>query len=78
MVNEIVEDYLSLGWLNDELKIEQLTDILSNHVYLPIFKLEEIATRIVESVGDSDDEEEIAKIVRGEIDEVLEDVKVLS
>ena len=61
MVNEIVEDYLSLGWLNDELKIEQLTDILSNHVYLPIFKLEEIA-----------------KIVRREIDEVLEDVKVLS
>lgn len=78
MFDALVEEYMNLGWMDEELKVEQLIDILSSHVYLPTFKLEQIAKEIVERTGDSDDENLISKIVNDVIETVLDDIKPMS
>lgn len=78
MFSQIAEEYLELGWLEEELKIEQLSDVLSNYVYLPHYKLDEIAERIVKNVGESDNEDEIKDVIRSIIDEQLDDIRPLS
>lgn len=78
MFDALVEEYMNLGWMDEELKVEQLIDILSSHVYLPPFKLEQIAKEIVKRTGDSDDENLISKIVNDVIETVLDDIKPMS
>lgn len=78
MYNQITEEYLNLGWMEEELKIEQLSDVLSNYVYLPHYKLDEIAERIVKNVGESEDEDEIKDVICSIIDEQIDDIRPLS
>lgn len=63
--DEIVEEYLNLGLLDEELKTEQFTDVLSGYFHnVPISTLEVWSQRIVHTLGDEDEEERIKRVIQ--------------
>lgn len=58
--NELAYLYLSTGWMDEELRIEQLADNLPGS----FSQNEALAKRIVEACRDIDDEDELEKIIR--------------
>ena len=58
--NELVYIYLSTGWMDEELRIEQLADNLPG----AFSQREALAKRIVEACREEDDEDLLADIIR--------------
>ena len=58
--NELAYICLSTGWMDEELRIEQLAD----HLPGSFSQREALAKRIVEACRDTDDEDELEKIIR--------------
>ena len=64
--NELVYIYLSTGWMDEELRIEQLADNLPG----AFSQREALAKRIVEACREEDDEDLLADIIRKCCEEV--------
>ena len=58
--NELAYLYLSTGWMDEELRIEQLAD----HLPGSFSQSEALAKRIVEACRDIDDEDKLEKEIR--------------
>lgn len=58
--NELVYIYLSTGWMDEELRIEQLADNLPGSFY----QSEALTKRIVEACREEDNEDRLADIIR--------------
>lgn len=58
--NELAYIYHSTGWMEEELRIEQLADNLPGS----FSQRETLAKRIVEACRDIDDEDQLAEIIR--------------
>lgn len=58
--NELAYLYLSMGWMDEELRVEQLADNLLGS----FSQRETLAKRIVEACRNIDDEDRLAEIIR--------------
>ena len=58
--NELAYIYLSTGWMDEELRVEQLADNLLGS----FSQRETLAKRIVEACRNIDDEDRLAEIIR--------------